>query len=331
MGASSIDRARILYRAAIDQLERLPPSGDLYKRWLGVVGRLGNAGVFDPSPADLPIFQRAVIRAREQDDATGLALAGYWRAYCNYALGELPSALVDIDHALVAAHQAGEPKLATQIQALHGKVLAAAGVSPLALSVLDEAIGSMIATQRPGGRPSPSLTYALACRASVLGDIGRLDDAREGFDQALHALPAPGHEVEGSVRCLKGNVLLWHGLWQEAAEEATAAQRIAERVGSLYLLAMARGLNAWAKLEAAGRGERSRLARAIQQLAGRPRQASVHFDQSRPPGGGHGAKAAKRRRQTLRRTSTSAVSCQGSARVPDGLAGHGPAGRSLRE
>ena len=46
--------------------------------------------------------------------------------------------------------------------------------------------------------------------------------------QALALVPAPGHEVQGSVLCWRASVRLWQGRWQDALADAQAAQQVAE-------------------------------------------------------------------------------------------------------
>lgn len=269
MLASSIDRAKAQYRAALELLDRLPASDAQYQAWRSVVRKLGMASVFDPARADLQWFGRAAALAREHADGPGLAFACYWHGYVDYALGESRAAVEHAAAALVAAETAGDQRLVTQVHALEGQALAACGENAAAQALLDAALMRMLQTQRPGERPTLGLAFALACRASALGDRGRFDEAHLGFAHALEALPGPGHEVEGSVLCLRSNVYLWQGRWEEAATDAEAALRVAQRVRSLYLLAMSRALGAWADwLAARHTGDEARSLLAVRSLGG---------------------------------------------------------------
>ena len=245
MASSSIDRAKAQYRATLGILDRLPPAPQRYQAWRSIVRRLGLATVFDPSRDDLEVFNRAIARAREEDDAAGQAYAEYWLAYINYALGESRAAVEHCKLALHAASELGDERLAAQARALLGQALAAAGDYPDALELLDKT-AQIRCDIRPGARLAPGIAYSLACKASILGDLGRFAEAHECFAQALDALPGVGHEVEGSVLCWRSGVNLWQGRWEAAREDAVAAQRIAERVKSLYLFGMSRGLGAFA-------------------------------------------------------------------------------------
>lgn len=252
MAASSIDRAKAQYRAALELMERLEPSPELYQAWRSVVRRLGLATVFDASRTDARWFERAAVLARDQSDTPGLAFAHYWRAYVSYALGEAQAAVVHGAAARQAAEAAADPRLLTQVFALQGQALAACGDAARAEPLLADALQRLQQAQSPQQRPAPGLAFSLACHASLLADAGRHEEAHAGFVQALLVLPGPGHEVEGSVLCLRANVWLWQGRWAEAAADAAAAERVAERVRSLYLLGMGRALGAWAAYCMAG-------------------------------------------------------------------------------
>lgn len=246
VSASSIDRAKAHYCQALDMIDQLPAAPERYLSWRSIARRLGLVCVFDPSRGDLQVFERAIELARIHEDDAGLAYAEYWLAYLYYALGESREAVAHCRLALVAASRLGDAQLVGQVHAILGQTLAAAAEYEEALGLLGEAAAS----RRAAGsahRPLPGLAYSLACKASVLGDTGRFDDAYACFDEAIRALPAAGHEVEGSVLCWRSGVGLWQGRWDAARKDAMAAKRVAARVKSLYLFAMSHGLAAYAK------------------------------------------------------------------------------------
>jgi class 3 adenylate cyclase/tetratricopeptide (TPR) repeat protein len=243
LAASALDRARAQYRAALHWLERQPDTPERYQRWRAIVRRLGLVCVFDPARADLPLLQRAVGEATTRADDSGTAYAFYWLAYLHYALGEGRHAVLLLERALAAARTADDRSLQLQAAATLGQALAATARHTRAETLLSPA-RALVGT-RPGGKPLPSgVAYSLACLGSLLGDQGRDEEAEAVFDEALRAVPEPGHEVEGSVRCWRAGVRLWQGRPEAALADALAAQRVAERVGSLYLYGMGRGLAA---------------------------------------------------------------------------------------
>ena len=250
MAASALDRAQIQYRAALAALD-LEQADDYYDRWLQIAQRLALCCVFDPSRDQLEILQRAVEFATARNDRSAMARAEYWVGYITYALGESGTATDHLETALVLAREVGDAPLVFQIRAVLGQASAAAGDYDRSLALLDEAIGakrerSAAPNYRKSGRPAVGLAYSLACRAAVLGDRGQFEEAHACFEEALAGVDHAEHQVEGSILCWRSAVYLWQGRWAEGQETAAKAQRIAERVKSLYLYAMGVSLGGYA-------------------------------------------------------------------------------------
>lgn len=243
---SALDRAQTQYRAALGALDLLSPSDAVYRRWSQIAQRLGMACVFDPSREQLGILRRAVELATTRDDIDGIARAEYWLGYVSYGLGDSGDAIHHLERGLAAAGRGGDQRLIAQIRATLGQARATACDYDSALALLDEAIS--IKRQRDkGSRAAVGYAYTLACKAAVLGDRGHFAQAYECFDEALGEIHGSNHEVEGSILCWRSGVLLWQGRWQDARETAASAQRVAERVKSLYLFAMGLSLGAYAQ------------------------------------------------------------------------------------
>ena len=69
-----------------------------------------------------------------------------------------------------------------------------------ALPLFDQAIGEMRGQLAGGHRYLfVGFTHALACRALILADLGRFDEARAGFEEALQTAQGSGHAVEASI------------------------------------------------------------------------------------------------------------------------------------
>ncbi len=278
LAASALDRARAQYRAALHWLDRQPDTPERYQRWRAVVRRLGLACVFDPARADLPLLQRAVHEAEARHDAGGGAFATYWLAYLHYALGDGRQAVTLLERAALLARAADDRGLPLQVAATLGQALAASAQHARAEALLAPARAWAAAPRT--GKPLPSgVAYSLACLASLLGDQGRDAEADAVFDEALAAVPEPGHEVEGSVRCWRAGVRLWQARPAAALADAQAAQRVAERVGSLYLYGMGRALAARASwCLGGGEAALNDLAQAAAWLRGHDKNlfASLH-------------------------------------------------------
>jgi class 3 adenylate cyclase/tetratricopeptide (TPR) repeat protein len=253
LAASSLDRARVQYRAALVALDRLPPSRERQLHWIRLSQRLGLACVFDASRQDLVLFRRAVELADLTEDAGTQAKALYWLAYLHYALGESGACVLHGERALVLARQVGDGPLEVQICATLGQALASSADYALAIHLLREA--SDIKRQHRSGRGTAvGLAYTLACLAAVQGDRGDFALASALFDEALDVVRDTGHEVGASIRGWRAAVLLWQGRWEEARQTAAEAYRIGEQVRSLFSFSMSRAAGGYAQWMLDGSG-----------------------------------------------------------------------------
>jgi class 3 adenylate cyclase/tetratricopeptide (TPR) repeat protein len=257
LASAALDRARTHYCTALDLLE---PSGERYARWMSIAQRLGLACVYDPARDQLPIFLRAVELAKVRADDASLARAEYWLGYINYGLGELSAAIHHCEaarrycaRALAAVSSApdGSPPVdleahAVQVLATLGQARAAACEYEGVLEQLDEAI-AVKRRYRTGRRPAVGFAYTLACKGWVLGDRGLFGDAHACFDEAMDAVRGDTQPVRASILGWQAAVYLWQGRWSDARQAAIDAQRIAERVESLYILAMNQALGEYAR------------------------------------------------------------------------------------
>jgi len=263
LAASSLDRAKMHYRAALGMVDRLPVSDQRYRTWRSLIRRLGLACVYDPVRDDLPLFHRAVDEAHARNDVAGRAYAEYWLAYLHYSLGDAGLALAHGRRSLEDATTVGDPWLVQQVRIMLGQALAATAHYEDALPLLGDPQRLPSSAKPTGAGTPPAFAYALAVKASVLGDLGRFGEAEACFDAAQAALPQKTHEVEGSILCWRAAVALWQGRFDEAHRHALGAKRVADQVRSLYLYAMALGLGGYAewKLEP-GLAAQRRLAEA---------------------------------------------------------------------
>ena len=240
-------------------LDLLELSDETYPRWISIVQRLGLACVYDPARDQLPIFLRAVALAEARADDAALARAEYWLGYINYALGELSAAIDYCEAARQSCARAlaavrisdSSPSVeleahAVQVLAALGQARAAAGEHEGVLEQLDEAI-AVKRRYRSGRRPAVAFAYTLACKGWVLGDRGHFGDAHACFAEAYDAVRGDTQPVRASILGWQAAVYLWQGRWSDARAAAIEAQRIAERVESLYILAMNQTLGEYAR------------------------------------------------------------------------------------
>ncbi|MEO6408835.1 MAG: AAA family ATPase [Burkholderiaceae bacterium] len=245
LSASALDRARGLYRMALGALDRLPESAETALRWVAIVQRLGRVCVFDPVRSELALYGRGVALAQRYGDAATIARARHWLGYISYGLGDVPAAIVHGERALREAESAGDAKLAVQIVAALGEAHCAAAQYERALPLLDRAI-AVKRQYRSGRHLNVGLAFSVVCRACVLGDRGRFDDAAACFDEAMTYLAGSLHEIGATICGLRSAVLLWQGRWEAARAMADESGRIAQATRSLTQLSVARAMSAYA-------------------------------------------------------------------------------------
>jgi class 3 adenylate cyclase/tetratricopeptide (TPR) repeat protein len=244
MLASALDSAATQYAAALAQLDQLSIETERKRRWLELAGKWARVCVFRPAPAQLPLLARGVSYAESLGDPRALAYAEYWVGWLQYTLGSQDVALHHLERALGFAEQAGDTLLVSQLHMNVGQSRAAAGNFVLALAALDR--GIELRRQQPPGTWPAGFSYALGCRALVLGDSGDFIAAYAQIEEGFALVRGTGNPVEGSLLGLLGMLQLWQGRWQEALQTATQGRATAERVNGPYVNAMCRLLRGYA-------------------------------------------------------------------------------------
>jgi class 3 adenylate cyclase/tetratricopeptide (TPR) repeat protein len=253
------DRARDQFETALRSLDALGTLDAHYNRRRNIIYHLGLACVFDPSRDHLEHFLIAGEQARQRDDSIGLATAEYWAAFIRYAIGELDEAMTHFERARVHCEAAIErlaragaredaPKMESfrvQILTALGEAHGAAGEHDKALALLDEGLEIKRRYRRRATHAVGS-AYALACKGTVLGDLGRFTEADACFDEAFDIVDTGHAPIKASVSGWRSAVYLWQGEWKLARDTAANAWHLAERFGSLYVLAMCKGVEAYA-------------------------------------------------------------------------------------
>ncbi|WP_457419955.1 ATP-binding protein [Roseateles sp. P5_E7] len=245
LAASALDRAKKQFRAALAALEFLPDDAGRRRRWIAVAQRLGMACVFDASRDDLRVLKHAAVLAQADGEPGVVARTEYWLAYVGYALGETRDSLRHARAAVAKAQECGDHALLAQLPGTVGQLQAAAAHYDDALPMLDLAI----ARQRPRASKSAvnriGLSFSLCCRAYVLADQGRFQQAHEIFAEALAPFDGSGHAVEASMQGWRAAVFLWQGHWAEACDAAAVAHRVGAQVRSMFTCAMGQAAGAY--------------------------------------------------------------------------------------
>ncbi len=244
MAASSLDRAQAQYSAALGALDNLP-DGPETARWDIVARKYAQASIFDPMREQLPVLRRLRERAVARGAPGDVAFADYWLGVLCYGLGQSRQSIRHCRLALGSATAPADDKLSVEIRATLGRAYAIACDYQPALALLNETID--LRRRRPRRYLDVALMYSIASRAFLLADMGRFEDAYDGFDEAIGALDGALHQVAASIQAMRSGACLWHGRMDAAALYAAEAERVARQVKARYLYSIARALGGYAR------------------------------------------------------------------------------------
>ncbi|WP_245841865.1 AAA family ATPase [Sphingomonas lenta] len=277
-GLRALDRAQLQYRRALTLLERLPPTDGTHARMAGLVARFGMVSVFDPEPSHLAIFDAAAARADARGETEAAAQAEFWAAYSAYATGDGRRSVAYARRALERCG-AEETPFVVQLRATLGQAEGLLGRYDEALALLDGAI-DVKRRHRSGRHASLGVAYSLTSKAAILGDLGRFDEAMAAIDEAVALMNGENHPVEASILNWAGAIRLWQGRPDAALEAAARARVVATRAETVYLHAMSRAIDGYARWRMTGGPDARRdLADAVTCMAerGKTLGASLAF------------------------------------------------------
>ena len=255
MQSFAFDRARALYLAVVEALDRKPSlEREPLVRRCAVVHKLGMTLIFDPLalPEALPMFERNLEQARQTGDQGLQARSEYWMGYLSYGFGHPRRAITHCRQALALATAQDDLRLVAQVAATLGQALAAACQYEEALARIQAALGVKRQGVRSGSSVAVGSSFTLATRASVLADQGDFAGAHRDLDEAWALLGDSMHPVANSVRNWAMVVLAWQGRWDDAQQVADDAMRMAERSQALLPLAISRAVSGYAQWKKTG-------------------------------------------------------------------------------
>lgn len=248
LAASTLDRAREQYAAAMRALDSVDPSPGSRAQWISICKRWALACVYSPSRDQLEILARAAEYARELGDLDGLAHAHHWMGFIHYALGDQQDSIAHFEQALPIARELSNSRLVAQLLSTLGQSLAAACKYPEALARLGEALDrKREQSQSRDSAPPMGSAYALACKAFILGDLGHFEEADATFQSGLDALRGTNEATRGSILALRAVASIWQGRFAHCIEVATEAGATAARVNGPYVFGISRCEAAYAR------------------------------------------------------------------------------------
>jgi class 3 adenylate cyclase/tetratricopeptide (TPR) repeat protein len=272
VAASALDHARLQYESALEALDKLPPTVDIKRRWLGVALSWAGACVYSPERSHLQIVERAAKYARELGDVAREAEAEYWVGWIDYVLGDHVEANAHYQKAILLAEVPGGERLIAQLWGNVGQNDAAAGNYAAALPNLARCIDSKRA-RGPYTSTDPvpqGLAYALAVRAMIEGAVGDFAAAEASFEEADSLSRGRQHAIEGSVCAIQAVIEFYRGRWDVCAGAAARSMRISRRFSGVYVFAMSSVFGAYSRFMTTGAPE------AVAEM-----RTSVHWLESR--------------------------------------------------
>lgn len=265
--ASSLDRARIQYRTGLYELDRLPPSVEVKRRWLHICEKWARVLVYNPVREQVRLLERAARYAEELSDLAARADVAQLGSMLCYALGDYKTALEHCEAGLQIVERAQNNKLVGQLLSNMGQAYAAAGRYREGLDYLDRALQLKQTTASEPRSLPVGFAYALACKALVHAEVGQFELAYRLFDEAVQTLRKAGHPVEGSVHGLLAVAQLWQGRWSAAIESCAHASATAARVDFRYVIAISQAMSAYARyMQGGSREALEALQRAVSWL-----------------------------------------------------------------
>lgn len=240
----SLDRALAHYRSAIDLLSR-SDRADANTLVNALGARFISAAIPDPHRDHLLPLQQLVGTAERSASPDSQEKSRYWLASLHYAMGFPAEAKRTL------AQQGGAPavRLADQSElrdALLGQISVLGNYLPQARKMLDRAILAMRDSRHRKIRPS--LIYTLGMRGQIYGEQGEFLRAAQDFDEAIGLAGENPPAMIGSLLSQRAAVELWQERYDACRSTMESCRVIGDRVGSRYVMMIARALIAYVDL-----------------------------------------------------------------------------------
>lgn len=262
-------QAEHYHRLALDLIERLAPASPQ----LGIVlDSLGNLALACGDPAAARSHFERALHSRQHVAPDSLSVARSWRdlGRAAAAADQLSEAEALLRRALAIEQRvapegldpAASLTLLGEIAARRGRLQAAASLQTRALAIHQRLAPGTVAEALVGQR-----------LAGLFRRLGRGDEARRTYAEAVSALEAQAQQIGGSHEERSGFAAASASLYAEAVDLLVEQERLVE---AFHLLERSRGR---AYLELLGQRDLHPLADLPPDLAEQKRQADAHYDQ----------------------------------------------------
>jgi tetratricopeptide (TPR) repeat protein len=235
------------YREAVSILDELPATPAQMKRRIELTEKLGGVAIYRPWRSMRGVLELSYDFARRLADSAGERRSLYWMGWLDASLGCWPEALAHFERCIPLAREAGDAKLLAQLDSNIGQVLFHTGDFPRAVAHLE---GSIERRRAMGNDTMASqvVAYSLGYLALIDCESGRFDRADTRLEEAFKLAEMSGRlQLDGALRGIR---VVTHALRGNFAACASAAAELApraQRIGSIYMLAMSQSIGGYAR------------------------------------------------------------------------------------
>jgi class 3 adenylate cyclase/tetratricopeptide (TPR) repeat protein len=234
------------YRAAVRTLDELEPNPGNLRHRIDLSLRLANAAIYRPSSDSIRVLERSLVLAEQTGYTRGAIRSLYWMGWLEHALGLWSDALPHFQRCAREAESAGDEKLLAQLYSNIGQVYFYATDYSPAVEHLETAIRERLKIEGGRGR-QPVISYSMGFLAMIAAEDGRFEEAYRVAREALESVRDIGAlEVEGALTSILAVVQMFRGDWDGCRGTAERLSPRAQRVGSIYMLAISRTTGGYA-------------------------------------------------------------------------------------
>jgi class 3 adenylate cyclase/tetratricopeptide (TPR) repeat protein len=235
------------YREAVSILDELPSTPAQMKRRIELTQKLAGVAIYRPWRSMRGVLELSYDFAKRLSDPQGERRSLYWMGWLDASLGCWPEALAHFERCIPLAREAGDWKLLAQLDSNIGQVLFHTGDFPRAVAHLERSIER----RRAMGNDtiaSQVMAYSLGYLAWIDCESGRFDRAETRLEEAFKLAEMSGRlQLDGALRSIR---VVTHALRGNFAACASAAEELApraQRIGSIYMLAMSQSMGGYAR------------------------------------------------------------------------------------
>jgi len=235
------------YREAVSILDELPPTPAQMKRRIELTQKLASVAIYRPWRSMRGVLELSYDFARRLADPQGERRSLYWMGWLDASLGCWPEALVHFERCIPLARAAGDAKLLAQLDSNIGQVLFHTGDFPRAVKHLERSIERRRA-MGSDTMASQVMAYSLGYLALIDCESGRFDRVDTRLEEAFKLAEISGRiQLEGALHSIRVVTHALRGNFPACVSAAAELEPRAQRIGSIYMLAMSQSMGGYAR------------------------------------------------------------------------------------